>query len=1189
MAFPAAPLALISPAHAHAFAELDERVVAAHPGIVLVRAPIDVHGPILAHASRRLRTSGWSTIEVLGGVGVPIVREVAVQLGLPWTEGDAVGMAEAIVTAALARRAVLLARLPAEGTWDRLVASELARSARVLVLFVTDESPPAWPATDTSLFEVTGELGGGDKLRWLSAIAEEAQAELAPNDLRRLEGWWSNARRAAPNLGRSASSLGRSSLAVAEHLALAGRSLPMSAILATVPGASEAIGELASAGFVRAGSRLTLDHAPDELIADLERGASSEMRVAVASWLSAAPGFDADPWAHARAAELFVSAGRHEDADAAIARAMRAVTDTQIRGEIATRWFRTVSAVAGGPGLELRIAAANRAVRAGEANEALRWCDSASALRAETPRVALALGRALVQLGDLVAARVALQGALDAAPPRPLRAALVAELAEVRYLASDLDGAASLAEEAIELADRIETRLDARNTLGKILLARARWDEADAHFAEDVLSAVSSSAANEELRARLNRGIVLMSKGLLDDARSVMERVLSDGTRLGEDRARAFALSNLAVIAYRKHEYGTALSCWEQSVRFPVALRGRLATARSIANLAELRLRLGLIEHAEHAIAFGRRLLGSSVNAARSSHFAVVAARIALARGNTASARREIESALADAESAGDRDYLGEAFRVAARIALDDGDVRRAGEAIGRAETLVSNDRGRADVAVVDALRLRALGQDALERATSALSLARASGEEDLLAEIHTLLAVLHRDAGSCSRAEEHCSRALAVRDQVAAGLPADVRAAFLARPDIVALARLQSSLAGDEADASQELPRARPTSPPMPAREIVGDDPQMRNLLVAIRKVARANSTVLIRGESGTGKELVAEALHRGSERAGGPLVTVNCAALVETLLLSELFGHEKGAFTGASTRRRGRFEMAEGGTLFLDEIGDVSPRTQVALLRVLQEKTFERVGGTTPIRANVRVLCATHRDLKAMVERGEFREDLYYRLRGITLEVPALRQRISDLPKIAEHVLARIALERNERTKGLSRAALDLLSRHKWPGNVRELENVLRAASLFAEADVITEMDLIDNVDDLRTVAQSGFPSQPPVSLRASVLPSSPSSVAAADAADEDEGERPLPTAEAGATAAAYATVRQGAVSLSDMKRQIERDCIARALAETKGNITRAAALLGMKRPRLSQLVKQYGLTVSSSEGNP
>jgi sigma-54 specific flagellar transcriptional regulator A len=257
------------------------------------------------------------------------------------------------------------------------------------------------------------------------------------------------------------------------------------------------------------------------------------------------------------------------------------------------------------------------------------------------------------------------------------------------------------------------------------------------------------------------------------------------------------------------------------------------------------------------------------------------------------------------------------------------------------------------------------------------------------------------------------------------------------------------------------------------------------------------------------------------------------------------------------------------------------------VALLRVLQEKTFERVGGTQSIRANVRVVYATHRDLKAMVERGEFREDLYYRLRGITLEVPALRARLGDLPKIADHLLARIATERGEKPRAIAQDALELLQRHRWPGNIRELENVLRAVSLFAEGEAIVAGDLVDNVEDLRILAQSGPISQAPMSLRSSVLP--PSSTALGFAGEgEDDFDANLPDGESGATAVAYAQVRQGAVSLSDMKRQIERDCIARALDETKGNITRAATLLGMKRPRLSQLVKQYGLSAASSEGS-
>jgi transcriptional regulator with GAF, ATPase, and Fis domain len=344
----------------------------------------------------------------------------------------------------------------------------------------------------------------------------------------------------------------------------------------------------------------------------------------------------------------------------------------------------------------------------------------------------------------------------------------------------------------------------------------------------------------------------------------------------------------------------------------------------------------------------------------------------------------------------------------------------------------------------------------------------------------------------------------------------------------------------------------------------MVGEDAQIKSLMAAVRKVASTSCTVLIRGESGTGKELVARAVHAASDRAMGPLVTVNCAALVETLLLSELFGHEKGAFTGASSRRRGRFELAEGGTLFLDEIGDISPRTQVALLRVLQERTFERVGGASPIHVDVRILCATHRDLKAMVDRGEFRQDLYYRLRGVTLDVPPLRHRMGDLPLICDHLLARVAGERDDTKKTLAPEALELLVRHRWPGNVRELENALRAASLFAEGPVISAEDLALNVDDLRRLVE-GVPD--------------------ADVAQDVGGPISTQDGRGLATTVAYAQVREGGTSLSDIKRQIERDCIARALAETKGNITRAAALLGMKRPRLSQLVKQYGLSGASS----
>jgi Nif-specific regulatory protein len=228
------------------------------------------------------------------------------------------------------------------------------------------------------------------------------------------------------------------------------------------------------------------------------------------------------------------------------------------------------------------------------------------------------------------------------------------------------------------------------------------------------------------------------------------------------------------------------------------------------------------------------------------------------------------------------------------------------------------------------------------------------------------------------------------------------------------------------------------------------------------VRKVAKSNSTVLIRGETGTGKELIAGAIHHNSLRAGRNFVKVNCAALPETLLESELFGHEKGAFTGADRQRIGRFEQADGGTLFLDEIGDMSASTQAKILRVLQEHEFERLGGTRTIRVDVRLIAATNRDLSAMVASGHFREDLYYRLNVVSVETPPLRERKEDILALAMHFIRRFGSELKKRLDGLDNDAQKLLVRYNWPGNIRELENAIERAALLSESPMITSGDL-------------------------------------------------------------------------------------------------------------------------------
>jgi two-component system nitrogen regulation response regulator NtrX len=315
---------------------------------------------------------------------------------------------------------------------------------------------------------------------------------------------------------------------------------------------------------------------------------------------------------------------------------------------------------------------------------------------------------------------------------------------------------------------------------------------------------------------------------------------------------------------------------------------------------------------------------------------------------------------------------------------------------------------------------------------------------------------------------------------------------------------------------------------------EIVGESPVIQALRAQIQSAAPSHGRVLIRGESGTGKELVARAIHRYSLRADRPFVEVNCAAIPDELIESELFGHEKGAFTGATTKRRGKFEMADGGTIFLDEVGDMSLKTQAKVLRVLQEQTFERVGGTETLTVDVRVLAASNKDLEEEIRKGAFREDLFYRLNVIPFDVPPLRERREDIPLLADHYLRRFSLEYGKREKAISREALELLRQHPWPGNVRELRNVMERMVIMVPLDVI-------GVEDLAT------------SLR-------PRAGGAAEA-------------QADPAAAGDGTLREA-------RDRYERDYILRRLREASWNITRAAERLGVERSNLHRKMKAYGI---------
>ncbi|MFZ5812841.1 MAG: sigma-54-dependent transcriptional regulator [Thermodesulfobacteriota bacterium] len=313
---------------------------------------------------------------------------------------------------------------------------------------------------------------------------------------------------------------------------------------------------------------------------------------------------------------------------------------------------------------------------------------------------------------------------------------------------------------------------------------------------------------------------------------------------------------------------------------------------------------------------------------------------------------------------------------------------------------------------------------------------------------------------------------------------------------------------------------------------EIIGQSPPMRELLDMAAMVAPTEATVLVVGESGTGKELVARAIHANSPRKNGPLVTVNCAALPETLLESELFGHEKGAFTGADRRREGRFMAADKGTIFLDEIGEMSPTTQAKLLRVIQEREIERVGGDRPIGVDVRIVAATNRDLKREVEEGRFREDLYYRLNVLVLSVPPLRDRRGDIPLLARHFLEKFARKNRKDIKEFSHGALEALVRYDWPGNVRELENAVERGVILAAGGYLTERELPPGV--------------------ATILAAQPSPAAGQGTAVPDLAGQPL--------------------------EDIEQRAILATLKETGGNKSEAARLLGITRATLHKKLKKY-----------
>src|SRR5215510_7771545 len=326
--------------------------------------------------------------------------------------------------------------------------------------------------------------------------------------------------------------------------------------------------------------------------------------------------------------------------------------------------------------------------------------------------------------------------------------------------------------------------------------------------------------------------------------------------------------------------------------------------------------------------------------------------------------------------------------------------------------------------------------------------------------------------------------------------------------------------------------------------RAMIGESPPMKEVRAFIAKVAPTDSTVLIRGESGTGKEMVARAIHLNSPRANSAFIAINCAVLPENLIESELFGHEKGAFTGAIAQKKGKFELTEGGTVFLDEIGELAPRLQAKLLRVLQENEFERVGGLRPIKLNARLIAATNKDLEAAIQSREFREDLFFRLNVLTLTMPPLRLRREDIPLLADYFVTKYAAKCQRRIKGVTAAARSCLERYDWPGNVRELESAIQRAIVMSATEFIMPEDLPDDVLE-------------------------------SEATDADAPATPAPDNQKTITAVIAATPKY-----HDAVKEAKKAIIINAIEQASGNYVEAAKLLGLHPNNLYRLIRNLNL---------
>jgi transcriptional regulator with GAF, ATPase, and Fis domain/lipopolysaccharide biosynthesis regulator YciM len=746
-------------------------------------------------------------------------------------------------------------------------------------------------------------------------------------------------------------------------------------------------------------------------------------------------------------------------------------------------------------------------------------------------------------------------------------------------------------ERAIEVIEQIEqsregaggerrrleqSLLHARNLIGKVAVLRGECNKARELFRKNRTLATDWGWDDETARAEANLGLVALQEKDFDDALARLDRA-RELARSPAAIRRAYAWLNMGIVHHRRAHYEEALRHYLEGLRASRQEGDEAGYGLAAYNLVTLYQDIGAFDRAltiidhldkrhddaqqgqfvgtlptvvygsiqldirryEEALAAFSELIDTDDDSSASSLPAREAA-LRSVEAHLALGQRQAALRLVDNFEMSDEDATQpqlEALYELARIsiALDDGDVEPALNC-GRQAARVAKSAGH----LRDALRINFVVARALqenERPEEARALLEA--ELDELRDRAQRVPAVHRSEFFAVPVHQELVELLR---QLKGEVPAEFDIDIGEEPKEAA----QRESVDVDAAAFQRW-RSR-------YGDIVGEDPRLHQIFRIVDRVAESDSPVLLQGESGTGKELLAEALHTHGTRTDGPFVKVNCAAFVEDLLLSELFGHVEGAFTGAVSEKMGRFELADGGTIFLDEIGDISAKTQVALLRVLQEGSFEKVGGTQTQQVDVRVICATNKNLEQMVKSGDFRLDLYYRLKGVVIEVPPLRERRQDIPRLVAH-FARTCCGNNA-PKRFEQDVLRFLASYSWPGNIRELQNFVKSILLFVEGDAV-QMRHVQEFGEFFAGGEIDYE-----------LPEIDYDVELADY--EEVGE----TYEDPEDALVDQIIANG-LSLANIKKRLELESIRRALIETGGNITRAAEILQMKRPRLSQIV--------------